>query len=295
MQNWGDEETLEFAGRYGKKELVYKAQPVIRTGHALMLNPWEYLDSGLTLQDYKSLDKYASLETDIVLIDSDGYIYQGSDFIGIWSVGKIGQDNLENIIRQLASDPLARAIDKSFGKIVSWAIEADPSLSERISPNPDGREVMIEIFKDPYMRLYLTKRLVWEEYQAGLYPDTVINDLGLKAEDIIYSRGDIEVRSGSVEAESKDEKIRVDKGKEGKHGGAGGSAPAGRQDKTRQRPNGNKERHLTALREFKADIPIYSFDLTKGLPVGFGSAESGKKVSAISSWHQILGGSVSLI
>lgn len=91
----------------------------------------------------------------------------------------MGEDNLENVIHQLKCDPLARAINKNFSKVVTWAIEVDTRLKERISLYPDGREVMIEIFKDPAMRLYLTKRLIWEEWQEGLCPEAVVKNLGL--------------------------------------------------------------------------------------------------------------------
>lgn len=179
VKEWGHKKEVRFKGKYGERKIVYKAQPLIRGGHALTLNSWEYLHSVYTLQDYTSIDKYPALETGIIYINSDGHIYQGSDFEDVWSVGKIGEDNLENIIRQLERDPLARAINKNFGKVVTLAIEVDSRLKGRISLNPDGREVMIKIIKDPAMRLYLTKRLIWEEWQEGLCPEEVVKDLGL--------------------------------------------------------------------------------------------------------------------
>lgn len=109
-------------------------------------------------------------------VSDDWSVYPEAYSLFSWSLGNIQEINLWEIYRIAEYDPLFIAMAEAPVKIKNFALEIEPKIMKEFKSASSPMAIVYKILENPWMRLYITKRLIIEDPS---YSNELRKELGL--------------------------------------------------------------------------------------------------------------------
>ncbi len=112
-------------------------------------------------------------------IVSDGNVYNDAALLNVWSMGNAKEMDIATIFDLYQSDPLVYLMQTSLQSAISIASEVRPTLREELRKNPYFSTLLLSLFSDPALRLYMTQRYIQILSDRREIEPSVLAKLGL--------------------------------------------------------------------------------------------------------------------
>jgi len=97
----------------------------------------------------------------------------------IWVLGNIFEDSLKDVIHQMEFDPLVLVIQDDTRSLRAIALEVEKGIDKYLEDSTTPWIVISRILESPWMRLYITKRIIQELVRIGQLDQGIFDELGI--------------------------------------------------------------------------------------------------------------------